>query len=57
MWFAMARSVKGLEVVEEQTAQTVAEVQVTKHDNVAKLSDYQNKPDDKDKKDGGKKAA
>ena len=54
MWFAVARSVKGLDVAQEQTA---AEVQVTKHDNVAKLSDYQNKPDDKDKKDGGKKAA
>jgi hypothetical protein len=53
MWFAMARSAEGLEVVEEPTIVS----KDTVHDNVANLSDYKNKPDDKDKKDGGKKAA
>ena len=53
MWFAMARSAKGLDVTEEP----IIVSKDTAHDNVANLSDYKSKPDDNDKKDGGKKAA
>jgi hypothetical protein len=54
MWFAISRSVKGVEVVEEEQT---TDNNVTSHDNVANLSDYKSTTSDKDKKDGGKKAA